>query len=136
MDEVFYILCIAMTKISILLFYLRIFPERRFRRMAWATLTCCVLFIATFVPALIAQCNPISLAWDRWDGEHEGKCINLNAMGWAAAAINIVLDLAVIILPIFETLKLRMSMMRKVGIGLMFAGGLLYVYGLHAQVLP
>jgi hypothetical protein len=126
-DEIFYIAAIAMTKISILLFYLRIFPDRKFRLWVHITLAFCVLYILGFVPALIAQCIPISLSWDRWEGEHEdrGKCIDLNAMGWTAAAFNIVLDAVVIILPLHEMSKLKMSRRRKAGIVLMFVGGAL-----------
>ncbi|ORX93766.1 hypothetical protein BCR34DRAFT_608475 [Clohesyomyces aquaticus] len=102
-DECFYLSSIALTKISILLFYLRIFPERR------------------FLTAL--QCLPVHLAWERWDGEHTGKCINLNAEGWTSAAFNIIFDLVVICLPMREMSKLAMSRRKKAGIMLMFLGG-------------
>lgn len=124
-DEIFYITAIAMTKISILLFYLRIFPDRSFRLWAHITLAFCVLYILGFVPAIIAQCIPVSLAWERWDSQHDGKCIDLNAMGWTAAAFNIVLDAIVIILPLQEMSKLKMSKRRKMGILFMFLGGTL-----------
>jgi len=118
-------MAIALTKISILLFYLRIFPDRSFRLWAYITLAFCVLYMLAIVPAVIAQCIPISLAWERWDGPHDGKCINLNAMGWSAAAVNIVLDAVVIVLPLHEMTKLKMSRRRKAGILLMFLGGAL-----------
>ena len=112
-----------MTKISILLFYLRIFPNKNFRRCVYVCITFGVLYILAFIPVTIFQCLPIRIAWDKWDGQHHGKCINLNAEGWAAAALNIPYDLAVILLPVRELSQLAMSRRRKAGILLMFLGG-------------
>lgn len=122
-DELFYLSAIALTKISILLFYLRIFPNRDFRRWVYGVLILCVLYIVTFIPLTIFQCLPIHQAWERWDGEHSGKCINLNVEGWISAALNIIFDLVVICLPLRELSKLAMSRRRKAGIMLMFLGG-------------
>ncbi|KAF2119774.1 hypothetical protein BDV96DRAFT_642780 [Lophiotrema nucula] len=122
-DELFYLSAIALTKISILLFYLRIFPNRNFRRCVWVTLIVCALYIVGFVPATILQCLPIRIAWQRWDSEHHGRCINLNVEGWMSSALNIILDIVVICLPLRELSQLAMSRRRKLGIMLMFLGG-------------
>ncbi|KAF2008098.1 hypothetical protein P154DRAFT_614482 [Amniculicola lignicola CBS 123094] len=122
-DELFYLSAIALTKISILLFYLRIFPNPNFRRLVFATIALCVCYILAFVPATAAQCLPIRQSWERWDGEHHGKCFNLNTEGWLTAALNIVLDITVICLPLREMSHLLMSRKKKAGIMLMFLGG-------------
>jgi len=119
----FYLSAIALTKVSILLFYLRIFPNPVFRRLVYVALAYCIGYILGTVIALVFQCNPISLAWDRWDGEHPGKCFNLNLLGWMSAALNIVGDLIVICLPLHELSKLAMSRRKKAGVMLMFLGG-------------
>lgn len=123
--ELLYLASIALTKISILLFYLRIFPQAGLRKAIWFTIVLCVLYIITFVTATALQCIPIRFAWERWDGDHHGKCIDLNADAWCSAAVNIVLDLIVILLPMRELKKLAMSRRRKFGVMLMFLGGLL-----------
>ncbi|KAF2677933.1 hypothetical protein K458DRAFT_377483 [Lentithecium fluviatile CBS 122367] len=122
-DESFYVASIALTKISILLFYLRIFPNQNFRRLVYATLALCVLYVVGFIPAVIVQCIPIRVAWQHWDGEHNGKCINLNIEGWISAACNIILDIIIICLPLHELSKLAMGRRKKAGIMLMFLGG-------------
>ena len=122
-DEIFYLTSIALTKISILLFYLRIFPNRDFRRWVYVVLALCTLYILSFIPVTIFQCLPVHLAWERWDGQHRGRCVNLNAEGWSSAAFNIIFDLLVICLPLRELSKLAMSRRRKAGIMLMFLGG-------------
>ena len=119
----FYLSAIALTKVSILLFYLRIFPNPVFRRLVYVALAYCIGYILGTVIALVFQCSPISLAWDRWDGEHPGKCFNLNLLGWMSAALNIVGDLIVICLPLHELSKLAMSRRKKAGVMLMFLGG-------------
>ncbi|KAH5122993.1 hypothetical protein HBH71_038790 [Parastagonospora nodorum] len=122
--ELLYLASVALTKISILLFYLRIFPQTGLRKAIWVTIGLCVVYIITFVTATALQCIPIRLAWERWDGEHHGRCINLNADAWCSAAANIVLDLIVIILPMKEIKKLAISKRRKAGVMFMFLGGL------------
>jgi hypothetical protein len=86
------------------------------------------LYIIAFVTATALQCIPVRIAWEHWDGEHHGKCINLNADAWASAGVNIILDLIVIILPIKEVMNLAMSRRRKFGVMLMFLGGGLSVH--------
>ncbi|KAF2267230.1 hypothetical protein CC78DRAFT_614375 [Lojkania enalia] len=122
-DELCYLWAVGLTKISILLFYLRIFPNRSFRRLVFVCITICGLYVAGFVPATAFQCIPISLAWKRWDGNNEGRCFNLNVEGWLASAFNILLDIIVICLPLRELSKLAMSRRKKAGIMLMFLGG-------------
>jgi hypothetical protein len=123
--ELLYLASIALTKISILLFYLRIFPDKGLRRAIWATIVACGVYLIIFVLVTALQCIPISLAWTRWDGEHEGRCINLNADAWTSAAFNILLDLIVIALPLRSLKNLAMGGRRKFGVMLMFLGGLL-----------
>ncbi|KAF2748513.1 hypothetical protein M011DRAFT_400906, partial [Sporormia fimetaria CBS 119925] len=123
-DELFYLSSIGLTKISILLFYLRIFPERTFRRWTHMTIALCILYMLGFGFAVIGQCTPVNLAWNHWDGEHDGHCINLNAEGWAASAVNMVLDLMVMFLPARELARLKMSRRKRLGILAMFLLGL------------
>jgi hypothetical protein len=87
------------------------------------TIAVCVLYIIAFVTATALQCLPIHMAWDRWDGTQEAKCINLNLDAWMSAGINIVLDLVIICMPLRELSKLAMSKRRKFGVMLMFLGG-------------
>ncbi|KAI4689206.1 uncharacterized protein J4E88_002555 [Alternaria novae-zelandiae] len=121
--ELLYLASIALTKIAVLLFYLRIFPHQGLRRVIHVTIVICIMYIIAFVTATALQCLPIRIAWEHWDGEHHGKCINLNADAWASAAVNILLDLVVIVIPMRELSKLAMTRRRKFGIMCMFLGG-------------
>jgi len=123
--ELLYLASVALTKISILLFYLRIFPQKSLRKMIYSTIGLCIAYMIAFVIVTALQCMPVRIAWEHWDGEHQGKCINLKADAWCSAAANIILDLIVILLPIWVLKDLKMDRWRKLGVMLMFLGGLL-----------
>ncbi|KAI0841196.1 hypothetical protein F5Y06DRAFT_308112 [Hypoxylon sp. FL0890] len=122
-DEVIYISALALTKVSILFFYLKVFPKRSFRICTWFLICTNILYMVTYDFLLIFQCKPIYGAWTFWDGTFEGQCISINILGWSAAAINIALDLSVIILPLPELFGLSLSLRKRLQIIAMFAVG-------------
>ncbi|KAI1137786.1 hypothetical protein F5Y05DRAFT_62075 [Hypoxylon sp. FL0543] len=122
-DEVIYISALALTKVSILFFYLKVFPKRSFRICTWILIGINVTYMITYDLLLIFQCNPIYGAWTFWDGEFKGQCISINVLGWSAAAINIALDVAVIVLPLPELFRLSLSLRKRLQIIAMFAVG-------------
>ena len=83
--EVLYFSQVALLKASLLFFYLRIFPGKKFRKVLWGTVIFDLVFGLVFVLGGIFQCRPVSYYWTQWDGEHEGSCVNINAMAWANA---------------------------------------------------
>lgn len=91
--------------------------------MIYGIIGACIAYMVVFIVATALQCFPVSMAWQKWDGEHQGKCLNLNAEGWASAIINIILDLIVIVLPMRQLKDLAMSWRRKLGVMIMFLGG-------------
>ena len=126
MAEVFYLTSTVLTKVSILFFYLRVFSNHTFRWVVWGVIGACIAFYIGLLFPLVFQCTPISYAWTRWDGEHSGRCINIAAGIFSHAAINMVLDLVVLILPIplLYNLQLTYSIMGKIHIFVMFSFGL------------
>ncbi|KAI1379617.1 hypothetical protein F4677DRAFT_464850 [Hypoxylon crocopeplum] len=122
-DELIYITALALTKVSILFFYLKVFPKKSFRICTWTLIIINLAYAVTYDFLLIFQCDPIPGAWRFWDGEFEAKCISINVLGWSAAAINIALDLAVIVLPLPELFRLSLSLRKRLQIIAMFAVG-------------
>lgn len=122
-DELIYITSLSLTKVSILFFYLKVFPKRSFRICTWTLIGINLVYAITYDFLLIFQCNPISGAWKFWDGEFEAQCISINVLGWSAAAINIALDVAVIVLPLPELFGLSLSLRKRLQIIAMFAVG-------------
>ncbi|KAK9545726.1 hypothetical protein V6Z77_009280 [Aspergillus fumigatus] len=123
-DELLYLSIIPLTKISICLFYLRVFPARPFRMMTYIVIGLNTGFLIAFVMISVLQCRPIKGAWLHWDGEGHYSCNNINAQGWSAAAINMVLDLIVMALPLRELYRLNLSLRKKLFVMSMFSLGI------------
>ncbi|KAL1883977.1 hypothetical protein Daus18300_000085 [Diaporthe australafricana] len=122
-DELVYLAVLPLTKISILLFYLKIFPKREIKIAIWTLVGLNIVYLIIFEIISIFQCRPIQGAWLRWDGEFEATCNDINMQGWWAAGLNLVLDLGVLILPLPELARLNLSMRKKIQILSMFCVG-------------
>ncbi len=121
--EVLYFLQLAVVKLSLLFFYLRIFPKPIIRRLLWATIAFNILWGAMFAIIAIFQCQPIHSYWTSWDKETRGKCIDVNALGWSNAIISIVLDFWMLGLPLTEVFRLQLTRRKKASVALMFSVG-------------
>lgn len=80
--QILYVIGLPMVKLSLLFFYLRVFPARPVRRVLWGTIVLILLYTVTFLFISIFECTPVSFFWESWDGEHKGKCLNLHAISW------------------------------------------------------
>jgi len=136
-DEDLYLTCLPLVKISMLLFYLRIFPQKWFRISCFVTMGACAGYAIAFLLVSVFQCRPISFAWTHWHGETSGVCNDINAQGWTSAAINVVLDVIVLGLPLPVIAKLELNKRKKALFLLMFSVGFLVtiVSILRLQVL-
>jgi hypothetical protein len=123
--EILYFSQVALLKLSLLFFYLRIFPGPKIRRLLWATIIFDVCFGVVFVFIAIFQCRPISYYWKNWDGEHEGTCLNGNSLAWSNAAISIILDAWMLGLPMSQLVSLKLHWKKKIGVAMMFVVGTL-----------
>jgi len=119
---------IVLTKISIVLLYLRIFPKEvsnRFTYTCWAVIAGLTGYGIAFIVYFAFECRPISLFWTQWDGEHEGTCLPLQKAIYANSALNIFFDLIVFFLPVPKLLALQVrDKRRKIGAVLTFLLGL------------
>lgn len=122
--EVLYIITIGLVKVSILLFYLRVFPLKSLHLASWTMIGYCVASTLAFLLVTIFQCHPIEYVWNK--DLKSGKCVNYNAAAWANAAINIQQDLLIILLPVNAMRRLQLNLKKKIGMYAMFGvGGLL-----------
>lgn len=126
-DSLLYLGVLPVTKISILLFYLKIFPKREIRIGCWVLIGFNVAYFIVFELISIFQCIPVEGAWRAWDGEFQARCNNVNIQGWSAAVINILLDVATLVLPLKELYNLSLSTKKKIMVMMMFCVGFLYV---------
>ncbi|KAL6707612.1 hypothetical protein ACN47E_003962 [Coniothyrium glycines] len=122
---ILYFAIMAFIRTAFILFFLQIFPGKRFRIVAWCVLAInLVVMIVTCIP-MIFVCTPVSFLWKGWTAEPnmKGTCINQNSLAYAAAALGIVIDLMTLALPITQIWNLTMDIRKKVGVMLMFSVG-------------
>ncbi|KAK0386610.1 hypothetical protein NLU13_6445 [Sarocladium strictum] len=123
-DEPFYLLTLCLTKISVLCFYLRIFPARAFRWTAYAAMAFVLIPTTIFLFLQIFQCQPIHLIWDGWLSKGwEDHCLDINTLAYVAGSFSIAQDLILIVLPMPWLLKLKIGLKTKLGVILMFSLG-------------
>ncbi|KAI8292982.1 Ketoreductase azaE [Colletotrichum sp. SAR 10_98] len=126
--QALYYSTIAFLKASILFMYLRIFPGERFRTVLWGTQAFNLAIGVTFVLLGIFQCRPIHLAWTAWrgDSESQGTCMDVVITAMVYSAIQVGLDIWMLILPLTQILGLNMKWSKKFGLMFMFSLGLFH----------
>ncbi|KAH9204897.1 hypothetical protein DL95DRAFT_376665 [Leptodontidium sp. 2 PMI_412] len=120
---VFYGMSFMCVKLSILLLYLRLSPYKRFRIAVWVIIATTVLysFLGSF--EFLFNCQPIAKNWDLTF--KEGKCINVSKILMVHGSINVVTDVAMLLLPIALVRKLKVQMKQKVALACLFMTGTL-----------
>ncbi|KAF6820310.1 CFEM domain-containing protein [Colletotrichum plurivorum] len=124
-DESFYLVCLGLTKISVLFFYLRIFPNKTFRRATYWTMGYIILTTTVLLFMQIFQCIPFEFNWLGWKGDFgPHQCLNINTLAFVAGGLSISHDVIILILPLPLLIRLNMSWRKKSGIGFMFSLGI------------
>ncbi|KAK0376062.1 hypothetical protein CLIM01_06585 [Colletotrichum limetticola] len=119
----------AATKISILLFYQRIFllstaSSSSFKFSLIAGYVLSIAYPIIIWTTMANACRPLSFYWNQFVGE-QGRCIDINSFYLALAIINMVNDIIVLLIPIPQILKLQMSGRKKAAVcSIMLLGSL------------
>ncbi|KAI3401674.1 hypothetical protein diail_9338 [Diaporthe ilicicola] len=124
LTEIMYMVALGLTKVAMLLLYLKVFPGQTFRRICFVMVAICLAYIISTSLATIFNCTPVSYNWTSWTGETKGHCFSFNTFAWAQSSLNIVLDLTIILLPIPQLWKLNMGKKKRIQLVLMFSVGL------------
>lgn len=117
-------MAITLIKVSLLLFYRRIFSTAQFRLRTniVGALVIAWLFINNFLAAF--QCRPIRKAWLALT---PGHCIEPLGLILGLQAGNTALDIIILALPVYAISKLQMSLAKKISVLAIFLLGGLYV---------
>lgn len=71
--------------------------------------------------AILFQCHPVSLAWDK--SVVGGKCIDVAAVEYAGAAMSILEDLVILVMPLPQLNMLNVDLGKHLGLMFMFSVG-------------
>ncbi|KAL8953746.1 MAG: hypothetical protein Q9222_000428 [Ikaeria aurantiellina] len=108
------------TKISILLFYVHLFPTKPFRVAAYSMIVVVSAWGIQQILASLFLCNPISF---NWNGSIQGSCGDVAANCLAGAGINTLTDIIILILPMPIIWRLHVPLRQKVMLSLIFGLG-------------
>ncbi|KAK5114635.1 hypothetical protein LTR62_002208 [Meristemomyces frigidus] len=108
-------------KMSLLFQYIRIFPQHGFRIACFTLMAVVIVYSNWCVWSAIFFCKPIAAFWD-FDIAG-AKCFDKQAVWFANAAINIVTDIATVILPLPLVRQLNMQKRSKLALSGVFALG-------------
>ncbi|KAI8711273.1 CFEM domain-containing protein [Fusarium sp. LHS14.1] len=120
--EFAYAISLGLIKLSILLFFLRIFPSRKFQVVVRWTMGLTILLSFIYLILFLIQRMPLWLFWEGWkDKTPRGVIVDGKAMGISHGALNVALDIWMLILPLSQLLKLGVKFKKKVGVIAMFS---------------
>ncbi|CAK4032225.1 cfem domain-containing [Lecanosticta acicola] len=122
-DEILYLIALPTIKIAICCTYLRIFQTKGFRQLVFIAIGLNLAYTFVFLLITVFQCTPVNMAWLHWDKEHAGRCNNINAQSWASAALNIALDVFVVVLPMPMLWRMNLNLRKKLLVMMMFGVG-------------
>ncbi|KAF4463018.1 CFEM domain-containing, partial [Fusarium albosuccineum] len=127
--QIFYALTLTLIKASILFFFLRIFPDHKFRIAVWLTLACDLLLgVATFILTLI-QRDPLRLVWEGWkDKVPRGVVFDAVKLAMGHGIIHIALDVWMLILPLTQLYSIGLKLRKKIGVIAMFSIGVFLTF--------
>ncbi|KAL5337307.1 hypothetical protein BJX70DRAFT_248425 [Aspergillus crustosus] len=131
-----YNLTLNLTKISMVLLYMRLFPTRTYRIVLTVLLVLIVCSGLWMVLGTLLICIPVQAFWDR---SIPHTCLSRGLVWYFNSGLQIAGDLILVILPMPQLLKLRIPLRQKICLIFIFALGLLVcatsVARLHSLVV-
>ncbi|KAF5594941.1 hypothetical protein FPCIR_4565 [Fusarium pseudocircinatum] len=120
-SELSYATALALVKLSILAFFLRIFPDQKFRTVVrWTTIFILVM-CPLYLVLILVQRRPLDVLWNGWRDKHpRGVILSANLIGITHGAWNVALDIWMMILPMTQLVKIGIKLKKKLGVIAMF----------------
>uniref|UniRef100_A0A0D2XNX1 Rhodopsin domain-containing protein n=1 Tax=Fusarium oxysporum (strain Fo5176) TaxID=660025 RepID=A0A0D2XNX1_FUSOF len=124
--EVLYLTALVLVKAAILCFFLRIFPDHKFRIVVKCTMVFNALIWVGFFIFVFFQTQPFSLFWNGWQ-QKKGHLILTGFTNFTLplAGMNLLLDIWMLILPMTQLWGMGLKLRKKLGVISMFSVGIL-----------
>lgn len=117
---VVYVPAVGLAKVAILLFYLRLNPDRGFRTAVYISLILTISYVIALSLAILFACQPVARFWNPF---LEGHCLDARKLYLANAILNVIFDFVVLLVPVPMLRKLQVSTRQKLVIGALFSLG-------------
>jgi len=112
-----YSIALYLTKVSILLLYIRLFPIPKFVKACWITIAVMGAFLFWSIFGFMFMCTPVHYFWNR---SIEGHCFNPKWVYFTNAPFNILTDFVLFGLPLPLVWKLQLPRRQKTGLIIVF----------------
>ena len=119
--ETIYTVAVFLAKMSILLFYSRIFKERRFLIALRSTFALVISWFVAIEIVVLAECRPVSALWD--PTVPGGYCIDIQSFLLGAGIPNVILNVIVLLLPLPMIWTLEIEKKHKIALSSVFMLG-------------
>ncbi|RPA79524.1 hypothetical protein BJ508DRAFT_415880 [Ascobolus immersus RN42] len=121
-----------LTKLSLVLYYLRSLPGLLLRRASQALVVISGLSTTAVAFALLFACSPVAAFWDTTIG---GKCIDLTALRLTNATLDLLTILVIFILPVRLLWKADIPLLQRLPVIAAFTTGLLVLLAATLQIV-
>ncbi|KAH7140116.1 hypothetical protein B0J13DRAFT_608564 [Dactylonectria estremocensis] len=121
MSPILYAVETGVTKVSLILFYLKLSPQKWWKWSVYGTFFFVAGYNVAIFFAVLFGCHPIPKYWTLQ--MKEGSCVNRPALYIATAALGISSDLILLLLPMPMIVRLQMPSRQKAGLVLLFTIG-------------
>ncbi|KAI0428961.1 hypothetical protein F5Y09DRAFT_343170 [Xylaria sp. FL1042] len=112
----------AGVKLSIIDLYIKLFGRNQaLRRVSYFLMGCVSTYLLLVIFIAFFLCQPFAFNWDQTIPG--GYCGNQNSAFLASGILNLVLDIAVIVLPLPVLWNIRLARHKRIGLMLMFSVG-------------
>ena len=122
LTSAFYCLGVMLIKLSLLLFYLQLAVDSKFRLVVCTLIWIVASYSIASVIVVIFSCYPVTKSWD--PTVQGGSCVNLPVFYIANMSLNSATDIAVLLLPAPLLWGLRMPLRDKIALSGVFMTGL------------
>ncbi|KAI4858740.1 hypothetical protein F4820DRAFT_454582 [Hypoxylon rubiginosum] len=113
----------AACKLAILCLYLEIFRAHTlFKKVVWGIMACTTIYVPVFIAFFMTQCSPVSAAWDPILSKTNCRPREIHEL--VSVAVNLALDLAVLLAPLPVIWGLHMRTSKKIGVTTVFSIGI------------
>lgn len=132
MAEFTYAMSLGFSKLAILCLYWRLFSVSKIRPGIYVLQGCTVIWLTIRTFMTIFHCVPTQAYWKL---DIEGAVCNIDPSKFmfGTTLVHLLLEIAVLCLPVFQVANLQLRMSQKIGVVVMFMFGILYVF---SQLYP
>ena len=128
-------LTFALTKLSVLFFYQRIFQGDTFRKVTIGMFGVIFCWTVGFFFSNLFQCWPININWNTNGGTSQSRCIDSNIMYIAQAYSDVIIDLMILAMPLPCIWAMQLSIRHRLGVCCIFLLGILTVLSSAAKLV-